>query len=183
MATVEVRFAPLAAHVRTARLVASAVARRCGVAPELLDEVRFAVGEACARAVKVHQRFASMAAVTLKLAAERDALRVTVTDVGPAALTAPAPNGAEIGSGVYDPILLAAAVPRQTDSTEAERGDAPLDLLPEGFGLAVIRGLVDDIAVLPAEDGAGTTVRMSWPIAARRTPLPPRPRGHTAAPP
>ena len=38
-------------HVRTARLVAVAVARRAGVDEALLDEIRLAVGEACARAV------------------------------------------------------------------------------------------------------------------------------------
>ena len=55
MATVEMTFTPLPAHVRTARLVATAVARRSGVAEALLDEVRLAVGEACSRAVEVHQ--------------------------------------------------------------------------------------------------------------------------------
>ena len=45
MATVEVSFTPLPTHVRTARLVATAVARRSGVAEALLDEVRLAVGE------------------------------------------------------------------------------------------------------------------------------------------
>src|ERR1700712_5730227 len=56
MATVEVSFTPLPAHVRTARLVATAVARRSGVDEALLDEVRLAVGEACSRAVEAHRR-------------------------------------------------------------------------------------------------------------------------------
>ena len=55
MATVEVSFTALPAHVRTARLVATAVARRSGVAEALLDEVRLAVGEACSRAVEAHR--------------------------------------------------------------------------------------------------------------------------------
>ena len=46
-----VRFTALPAHVRTARLVAAAVARRCGLDEAVLDEVRLAVGEACSRAV------------------------------------------------------------------------------------------------------------------------------------
>ena len=54
MATVDVSFTPLPAHVRTARLVALAMARRVGVPEEMLDEVRLAVGEACSRAVGVH---------------------------------------------------------------------------------------------------------------------------------
>src|SRR5579875_229250 len=57
MATVEVSFTPLPAHVRTARLVATAVARRSGVAESLLDEVRLAVGEACSRAVEAHRLY------------------------------------------------------------------------------------------------------------------------------
>src|SRR6266700_916646 len=56
MPTVEVSFTPLPAHVRTARLVATAVARRSGVDEALLDEVRLAVGEACSRAVEAHRR-------------------------------------------------------------------------------------------------------------------------------
>src|SRR6059058_2697412 len=56
MAVVELAFTPLPAHVRTARLVAVAVARRSGVADSLLDEVRLAVGEACSRAVEAHRQ-------------------------------------------------------------------------------------------------------------------------------
>src|ERR1700689_3800393 len=55
MATVEISFTPLPAHVRTARLVAAAGARRSGVDEALLDEVRLAVGEACSRAVEAHR--------------------------------------------------------------------------------------------------------------------------------
>ncbi|MEV7908395.1 ATP-binding protein, partial [Streptomyces anulatus] len=44
MATVELTFSALPAHVRTARLVATAIARRTGVEESLLDEVRLAVG-------------------------------------------------------------------------------------------------------------------------------------------
>ncbi|MFI7586325.1 ATP-binding protein [Spongisporangium articulatum] len=47
----ELRFPPSAGHVRTARLVAVAVARRAGFDAARLDELRTAVGEACARAV------------------------------------------------------------------------------------------------------------------------------------
>ena len=59
MATVEMTFTPLPAHVRTARLVATAVARRSGVPEALLDEVRLAVGEACSRAVGAFRARAS----------------------------------------------------------------------------------------------------------------------------
>ena len=43
MATVRLSFSPAPVHVRTARLVGVAVARRAGVAEQLLDEVRLAM--------------------------------------------------------------------------------------------------------------------------------------------
>src|SRR5438270_723407 len=55
MPTVRLSFSPAPAHVRTARLVAVAVARRAGVAEELLEEIRLAIGEACSRAVALHR--------------------------------------------------------------------------------------------------------------------------------
>src|SRR6266511_3711869 len=55
MPTVRLSFSPAPAHVRTARLVAVAVARRAGVAEELLEEIRIAIGEACSRAVALHR--------------------------------------------------------------------------------------------------------------------------------
>ncbi len=51
MPTVTLRFSPMAEHVRTARLVAVSVARRAGFGEDQLDEIRIAIGEACARAV------------------------------------------------------------------------------------------------------------------------------------
>ncbi len=58
MATVELTFSALPAHVRTARLVATAIARRTGVAEAILDEVRLAVGR---RARGLWRRTASTA--------------------------------------------------------------------------------------------------------------------------
>ncbi|MEI6229480.1 MAG: ATP-binding protein [Actinomycetes bacterium] len=45
---------PLAEHVRVARVVAVAAARRIGLSSEQLDDVRLAVGEAVSRAVSRH---------------------------------------------------------------------------------------------------------------------------------
>jgi anti-sigma regulatory factor (Ser/Thr protein kinase) len=45
---------PSVEHVRTARLVAVAAARRAGLADEAVDDVRLAVGEIVARAVLRH---------------------------------------------------------------------------------------------------------------------------------
>src|SRR3954454_17054528 len=84
MTTVTVRFSPLPAHVRTARLVAAAVARRSGVEEAVLDEVRLAVGEACSRAVDLHRRHCPTEPVTLALTDAGTSFRVEVIDVAPA---------------------------------------------------------------------------------------------------
>jgi len=149
MATVEVSFTALPAHVRTARLVALAVARRAGVSDELIDEVRLAVGEACSRAVGVNQGKAADTPVTMRLVDEQDRFTVEVVDVGPleASVTGPDLD--------LDADALAEPAP-------ADAGHDPLpDLLPPGFGLAVISGLVENVSVTSETDG--THVRMTWP--------------------
>jgi serine/threonine-protein kinase RsbW len=80
MATVELSFTPLPAHVRTARLVAAAVARRSGVDESLLDEVRLAVGEACSRAVEEHRLHCPTEPVRLALTELSGRFEVEVTD-------------------------------------------------------------------------------------------------------
>jgi anti-sigma regulatory factor (Ser/Thr protein kinase) len=80
MATVELSFTPLPAHVRTARLVAAAVARRSGVDESLLDEVRLAVGEACSRAVEEHRLHCPTEPVRLALTEQGGRFEVEVTD-------------------------------------------------------------------------------------------------------
>jgi anti-sigma regulatory factor (Ser/Thr protein kinase) len=80
VATVSLRFQPAPEHVRTARLVAVATARRAGLDEARLDEVRLAVGEVCARAVRRSQR----AGATERLLVEMDdgnaTFAVEVTD-------------------------------------------------------------------------------------------------------
>ena len=93
MATVEVTFTPLPAHVRTARLVATAVARRSGVDESLLDEVRLAVGEACSRAVEAHQRHCPAEPVRIEMTDSGERFVVIVSDHAPAASARPATPG------------------------------------------------------------------------------------------
>ena len=95
MATVELRFSALPEHVRTARLVAAAVARRAGVDESVLDEVRLAVGEACSRAVGLHQRAGVLGgAVRVALTDQEKRFLIEVEDeAGPMAV--PAPGSAE----------------------------------------------------------------------------------------
>src|SRR3984957_11290893 len=83
MAIVDVSFTPLPAHVRTARLVALAMARRVGVAEDMLDEVRLAVCEACSRAVGGPASRAPAEPVMMRLSDDLDRFSVEVPDVGP----------------------------------------------------------------------------------------------------
>ena len=143
MATVEVAFTPLPAHVRTARLVATAVARRSGVDEALLDEVRLAVGEACSRAVEVHRRHCPAEPVRIEMTDQGERFMVVVRDAAPT-VPGPGPSGGPV-----------AAVPSGDDGALA---------IPSGFGLAVISGLADDVRV--SSTSSGVSVQMSWPSAA-----------------
>jgi serine/threonine-protein kinase RsbW len=150
MPTVEVSFAALPAHVRTARLIAVAVARRANVPDDVLDELRLAVGEACSRAVALHERHAPTKLVRMALSDDEGGFSVEVVDAGPteqAAQSAPP----------MDALLATDAGHDDADPA----GDPARDALPPGFGLAVIAGLVEDVEVTPAAPD-GTRVRMWW---------------------
>jgi len=156
MATVEVTFTPLPAHVRTARLVATAVARRSGVDEALLDEVRLAVGEACSRAVEAHRRHCPAEPVRIEMTDQGERFVVVVSDHAPSATaTAAGTNGHGRGHGPGDSGAPGAA------SVVQGADDAGI---PAGFGLAVISGLADDVRV--SSTSSGVSVRMSWPSAA-----------------
>ena len=150
MATVEVSFTPLPAHVRTARLVATAVARRSGVDEALLDEVRLAVGEACSRAVEAHRRNNPAEPVRIALTDTAGRFEVAVTDTGD-------PSGA-VSNG--DGIGAAGAVAAGLVPDPAPLGAGP------ALGLAVIQGLADDVQI--SETADGVTIRMSWPAGGAR---------------
>jgi serine/threonine-protein kinase RsbW len=146
MATVEVTFTPLPVHVRTARLVATAVARRSGVAESLLDEVRLAVGEACSRAVEAHLRHCPGQPIRVELTDDGEQFEVVVTDAVPEAADGNGAGSKDTAAG-------------HGGSFAVLDGEVPLRL-PDGVGLAVIAGLADDVRIASA--GAGTSVTMSW---------------------
>jgi anti-sigma regulatory factor (Ser/Thr protein kinase) len=147
MATVEVAFTPLPAHVRTARLVATAVARRSGVEEGLLDEVRLAVGEACSRAVEAHRRHCPAEPIRIEMSDLGEQFEVIVRD------SVPGPQGPATANGAGN-------------GTVTDNGTA----FPPGFGLAVIRGLADDVRI--SATGSGVSVRMTWPAAVPAEALP-----------
>lgn len=80
MHTVALTFRPAAEHVRTARLVAVAVARRAGLDEARLDEIRLAVGEMCARAVRRATQTGSLGSVCVEIDDGGPVLGITVTD-------------------------------------------------------------------------------------------------------
>ncbi|MBB5939542.1 ATP-binding protein [Streptomyces zagrosensis] len=144
MATVELRFSALPEHVRTARLVAAAVARRAGVDEAVLDEVRLAVGEACSRAVGLHISNGVTAPVRVSLTEDEKKFSIEVGDEAPRAVTG---HTAEGDAATADAL--------SGDDAGAETDDE--------MGLAVISGLVDDVEV--TSDETGGVIRMSWPTA------------------
>ncbi|MFE4590957.1 ATP-binding protein [Streptomyces laurentii] len=144
MATVELLFSAQPEHVRTARLVAAAVARRAGVDEAVLDEVRLAVGEACSRAVGLHRSNGVTTPVRVALTEEEKSFTIEVGDEVP-------------GAGVA--AADAAGVPGARDAAPAEDFDDADG--EDEMGLAVIRGLVDDVEVSAGEEGG--TIRMRWP--------------------
>ena len=157
MATVEVAFTPLPAHVRTARLVATAVARRSGVDEELLDEVRLAVGEACSRAVEAHRRHGLAEPVRIEMTDLGERFEVIVRDSVPSPSAA---NGAQLNGGwgsEADPGGASAGSAGASTSPTAPVGFA------DPFSTAVISGLADDVRV--SATGSGVSVRMTWPAA------------------
>ena len=139
MSTVELQLSPQPHHVRTARLVGVAAARRAGLPDDAVDELRWALGEACSRAVALHAQHAPDTPVRVLVREDTSGLTVEVVDAGPA--------GAPTGDA--DPVSL----------FEDDQVDPRVSL-------AVLDGLVDDVEI--TSTGAGTTVRLRWP-------LPPRP--------
>jgi len=167
MPTVRLSFTPAPAHVRTARLVAVAVARRAGVAAELFDEIRLAIGEACSRAVALHRDHSIPDLVEVALG-DDDRFTVRVTDR--------APIDAALGRALGDPAELAdpvALLDEPSGGMSAGAGDLAAEeavaeeAVAVGMRLALLAGLVEDLSVRPADHGPGTEVRMSWPTAGR----------------
>lgn len=140
MATVELLISPLPVHVRTARIVGVAAARRAGLDDDYVADLRLALGEACGRAVALHTRHAPQTPVRIVIRDDIGGLVVEVTDHGPAA----GPLSGDIG-----------------DLFEGDEGD---EVDPQ-VALSVLPGLVDDVDI--TSDAQGTTVSLRWPLPPR----------------
>nr|MDT0666497.1 ATP-binding protein [Micromonospora sp. DSM 115978] len=117
------------------------MSRRAGVPAGAVDEIKLAVGEACARAVRVNRRHAPDTLVHLRLDDTADGFTIAVTDCGdPADERGDSASLFELGD-------LNTAV----DPSADEDDDQP------GLGLALIEGLVDEMDVRAGAEG-GTVV-------------------------
>jgi serine/threonine-protein kinase RsbW len=141
MAYVELTLSPLPAHVRTARLVVVAAARRAGLDDALVDELRLAVGEAASRAVALHVNHAPNEPVRVTVSDDPGRLTVSVADRGPSA----EPASGDLASELLD-----------------SAGDQFDDVIDPAVALAVLSGLVDDCEI--DVTGTGTTVTLRWPL-------------------
>lgn len=173
MALVQLTISALPAHVRTARLMATAVARRAGIAESALDEIRLAVGEACSRAVEAHRAHCPGRPITVELIDG-------TADGAPAqrAADTAAPSNGHAGAARRFEVVVTDRAPAKepdaaaTDHDLAGTGLYPGEMTPPGgvsglspdVGLAVIVGLADEVRIEPGDEG--TAVRMSWPLEA-----------------
>ena len=144
---------PDPAFVRLTRLVATDLARKAGVPEDVLDDVRLAVGQACARAVSVH-RLEGLPDPVLVGFADDPWVEVTVQDK--------APLPAAVGEQAAVVLSQAAA---GVASWDVEDRDGV------GNGAGGVRSVVPEIALLQAltpeltlaTGPAGSVVCMRWP--------------------
>lgn len=126
----------LPAFVGVARTVVAAVATSVpGIDDDRLEDLRIAVSEACTNAVEAHQALGRDQRVVLRCLVDPDVLQVHVEDRGTG----------------FDPSAVPARpLPGEIGQLGPERG----------WGLQLIRALVDDVTFLPTGDGTAVHLRM-----------------------
>lgn len=126
----------LPAFVGVARTVVAAVATSVrGIDDDRLEDLRIAVSEACTNAVEAHQAVGMEQRVVLRCLIDPTNLEVRVEDSG---------------SG-FDP----ASVPTRPPVID------PAHPGPErGWGLLLIRALVDDVRFVPSDEGTAVHLSM-----------------------
>lgn len=141
MGTVELSFVPRPAHVRTARQVAVALARRAGLTDDVLDEIRLAVGEACGLALSLQRQNRPLDPVVLVFD-DSEGLNVDVH--------ASAPLDPAVGERAMS--VLAEVVPPPADTSEE---------LPVGATLAVLAEFAPRLEVITSQ--SGLRLELGWP--------------------
>ena len=146
MATVRIDVAPDQAYVRVVRLVAVSLARLNGIAEEVVENVRLAVGEACGRAVAAHCQ-ADLDAPVIVDFQEDPGLTVVVNDVVPLPHASGATAGASQG---HKPPGNAPGQLQQEGRLQQEAAEV----------IALLEGLADAVSVNTGD--SGTAVTLHW---------------------
>jgi serine/threonine-protein kinase RsbW len=113
-----------------ARLAIAGIAREVAMTESVLADLKLAVTEACGNVAR-HAYPTAPGVVRIRFEATEGSIEIAVEDDG-AGSVAGEWNGRKDGS-----------VPPE-----------------EGMGLAIIRAVVDELEIVPRDDGAGTVVRM-----------------------
>jgi serine/threonine-protein kinase RsbW len=132
VADVAIEIPARSVYVAVVRLAVASLARGAGFDEEVVDDLKMAVGEACANAVLSHETSGSTAPVTVTWSDEGDALVVEVRDRGAG----------------YDPFAPAEVLDSQGFSTRFV------------MSIALLRSLVDECQISP-RDGGGMCARLS----------------------
>lgn len=141
MAEVELSFAARPAHVRTARQIAVALARRADLAESAMDSVRLAVSEACGLVV------------ALQLAANPDdPITVVFEDESGLSIDVRGTSALKEAEGDAAIAVLSEAVVPVADE------------LPAGASLAVVAELAPRLDVTTSADGI--SLSLGWPAEA-----------------
>ena len=125
----------LPAFVGVARTVVAAIATSVpGIDDDRLEDLRIAVSEACTNAVEAHQAVGRDQRIVLRCLIESEALQIRVEDSG---------NG-------FDPTAVPLPPVGDPSQLNSERG----------WGLQLIRALVDDVTFMPTNEGTAVHLRM-----------------------
>jgi serine/threonine-protein kinase RsbW len=128
----ELTFPPKPEYVSTARHTVAALARLHEIPDEVVEDIKLAVSEACTNAVAANSRVGEGDPVRVVASIEDDAIFIEVFDVG----------------GI-DPDLLERDAEFDSKEFSFERG----------LSLPLLRGLVDQLDIVPRE-GRGAILRM-----------------------
>jgi serine/threonine-protein kinase RsbW len=133
--TIALRFPAEAQYLILARLALAGLAQAARLDPETLADLKLAVTEACANAVRHAYAPSAEGHVTVVYELDAGAIRVTVDDDGVGFVPPPIETGA----------------PFERD------GLAHAD---HGMGLSIIRAIADDMRITSGPNGRGTSLQL-----------------------
>jgi serine/threonine-protein kinase RsbW len=133
--SVTLRFPADAQYLILARLALAGMARAARLDPETLADLKLAVTEACANAVRHAYSPQAGGHVTVGFRLDTGSIRVTIDDEGVGFVPPPIADTAAVG--VHDGIAHA----------------------DHGMGLSIIREIADDMEVTSGPSGRGTSLR------------------------